>query len=95
LGKLPTVATPTGFLTLDFDRVNPFGSAKLYVEYGNDLVGWTKLEIPSGSGIIGGDIEVTVNSPGSPAPDDVLIKIPTSHESPGGKLFARLSATEQ
>jgi autotransporter-associated beta strand protein len=50
LDKLPLVATPTGFLTLDFDRVTPSSPAKLYVEYGNDLVGWTKVLIPATSG---------------------------------------------
>jgi hypothetical protein len=90
LDKLPLVATPTGFLTLDFDRVNPSSPAKLYVEYGNDLVGWTKVLIPATSGTFGGDLEVVV-TPGTP--DQLLLKIPTTHAS-GGKLFARLSATE-
>ena len=90
LDKLPVVATPTGFLTLDFDRINPSSPAKLYVEYGNDLVGWTKVEIPAASGTFGGDLEVVVTSG---TPDQLLVKIPTTHAS-GGKLFARLSATE-
>jgi fibronectin-binding autotransporter adhesin len=89
LDKLPTVGTPTGFLTLDFDRVNPYAPAKLYVEYGSDLAGWTKLEIPATSGTIGGDIEVVVTSG---TPDQVLVKIPTATHASGGKLFARLSA---
>ena len=92
LGFLPMVATPTGFLTLDFKRVNPYAPAKLYVEYGNDLVGWTKLQI-TGAGTFAGGIVVEVTSPGSPTPDSLLVKIPTSLAF-GGKLFARLSATE-
>ena len=85
------VATPTGFLTLDFDRVNPSSPAKLYVEYGNDLVGWTKVLIPvlaTGTHTIGGDLEVVVTSG---TPDQLLLKIPTTHAS-GGKLFVRLVA---
>jgi len=90
LDKLPTVSNPSGFLQLDFTRENPYAPAKLYVEYGNDLVGWTKLELPASSGTIGGDIEVTVTAG---PPDAVTVKIPTSHAE-GGKLFGRLSATE-
>jgi autotransporter-associated beta strand protein len=91
LGKLPTVATPTGFLTLEFDRVTPYAPAKLYVEYGNDLVGWTKVGPIVGDDTLVGGIVVEVDE-GSP--DGVLIKIPTSLDGGGGKLFARLSAEE-
>jgi hypothetical protein len=90
LNKLPTVSYPSGFLQLDFTRENPYAPAKLYVEYGNDLVGWTKLELPASSGTIGGDIEMTVTAG---PPDAVTVKIPTSHAA-GGKLFGRLSATD-
>ena len=93
LDKLPTLTTPPGFLQLNFTREFPYAPAMLYVEYGTDLSGWTKLLIPDelGTSTIGGDIEVTV---GEGPPDAIQIKIPTSHASPGGKLFARLSATE-
>ncbi len=84
------VSTPTGYLQLAFTRENPYAPAKLYVEYGSDLTGWTKLELPASSGTIGGDIEVTV---AAGPPDTVTVKIPTTHAA-GGKLFARLSATE-
>jgi autotransporter-associated beta strand protein len=90
IDKLPVVATPAGFLTLDFDRVTAHSPAKLYVEYGNDLVGWTKVEIPAASGTFGGDLEVVVTSG---TLDQLLVKIPTIHAF-GGKLFARLSTTE-
>jgi fibronectin-binding autotransporter adhesin len=91
LNKLPTVGTPTGFLTLSFSRVNPYAPAKLYIEYSNNLSTWTKLEIPVASGTIpSSNVEVVV-TPGSP--DAVTVKIPTSHAS-GGKLFGRLSSTE-
>jgi autotransporter-associated beta strand protein len=90
LNKLPAAAVSGGFLTLNFTRVSPYAPAKLYVEYGNNLVGWTKLEIPAASGTIGGDIEVVVSA-GSPNP--VQVKIPTTHAA-GGKLFTRLSSTE-
>lgn len=87
LDKLPAVSNPTGYLQLDFTRVNPYAPAKLYVEYGSDLSGWTKLELPASTGTIGGDIEVTV---AGGTPDAVQVKIPTSHAT-GGKLFTRLS----
>jgi autotransporter-associated beta strand protein len=91
LDKLPVASTPTGFLQLDFTRKNPSAPAKLYLEYGNDLSGWTKLEIPAATGTIGGDIEVTVTAG---PPDAIKIKIPTATHAVAGKLFARLSATE-
>jgi len=90
LGQLPAATTPSGYLQLDFTRENPYSPAKLYVEYGSDLAGWTVLELPASSATIGGDIEVTVTAG---PPDAVTVKIPTTHAS-GGKLFARLSATE-
>jgi len=97
LNKLPTVSTPAGYLQLAFTRENPYTPAKLYVEYGNNLSGWTKMEIPvlsTGLHTIGGDIEVVVNAPGSPSPDTIQVRIPTTHAGGSGKLFARLSATE-
>jgi hypothetical protein len=97
LNKLPTASTPTGYLQLDFTRANPYSPAKLYVEYSSNLTGWTKVEIPAlgtGTHTIGGDISVVVTSPGSPVPDTIQVKIPTSTHASGGKLFARLSATE-
>ena len=93
LDKLPTMGTLPGYLTLDFTRENPYSPAKLYVEYGSDLAGWTNLQIRDDSGTISGsDVEVVV-TPGSPTPDTVTVKIPTTHAS-GGKLFGRLSATK-
>ncbi len=97
LNKLPQVGTPSGYLTLSFSRVNPYAPAKLYVEYSSSLTGWAKVEIPAlgtGTHTIGGNIEVVVTSPGSPSPDTIQVKIPTLTYSSGGKLFARLSATE-
>jgi autotransporter-associated beta strand protein len=91
LNKLPQVGTPSGYLTLSFSRVNPYAPAKLYIEYSINLSTWTKLEIPPASGTIpSSDVEVVV-TPGSP--DAVTVKIPTTHAF-GGKLFGRLSSTE-
>jgi autotransporter-associated beta strand protein len=91
LNKLPKATTPAGYLQLEFTRQNPHAPAKLFLEFGNNLVGWTKLEIPAASGNIGGNIEVTV-TPGPP--DTILIKIPTTHDADTGKLFTRLSVVE-
>jgi autotransporter-associated beta strand protein len=90
LDRLPKVSTPEGFLQLEFTRENPIAPAKLTLEFGNDLSGWTQLEIPQASGTIGDDIEVTIDAG---TPDSITIKIPDSHAE-HGKLFARLSATE-
>jgi fibronectin-binding autotransporter adhesin len=93
LDKLPKPAGNGAFLTLDFQRVNPYAPAKLFVQFGNDLNGWTEVEIPASSGTIilpGDDVEVEVTG-GSP--DEVTVKIPTSYQSASGALFARLRAT--
>lgn len=92
LGLLPVQVNDGTYLKLSFQRVNPLAPAKLYVEYGTDLSGWTRLEVPASSGTIGGDIVVVV-TPGSPT-DSVTVKIPTTHQSASGGLFARLAATE-
>lgn len=89
---LPTPGTETGYLTLHFKRVHDLGPAKLYLQYSNDLNTldpWHVVDLVAGPL---GDI-VVVDVPGSPN-DDVTVKIPTSHASASGKLFARLHATE-
>lgn len=93
LNKLPRPTKNGAFLTLDFQRVNPYSPAKLFVQFGNDLSGWTEVEIPSTTGTIdlpGDDVEVEVTG-GSP--DEVTVKIPASYQSASGTLFARLRAT--
>lgn len=86
------MGTPTSYLMLAFNRVNPHAPARLYIEYSNNLSTWTKLEIPAASGTIpSSDVEVVV-TPGTP--DAVTVKIPATHASSGGKLFGRLSASE-
>ena len=92
-GLLP-VPGAEGGLTMHFNRVNPMGSAHLYLEYSNDLGDgdpWHSEEIPATSGTFGGDITVVI-IPGSPT-DDVTITIPASHGS-AGELFGRLKAVE-
>jgi hypothetical protein len=75
--------------------VNPYSPAKLYVQFGNNLSGWTEYEIPAASNLdIGGGVQVLVSGPGAPTADTVTVKIPTSYESASGTLFARLRATE-
>ena len=89
---LPTTGTEPGYLTLHFLRVHDLGPAKLYLEYSNDLNNidpWHQVDLVNGPL---DDIEV-VDVPGSPN-DDVTVKIPTSHASASGGLFARLQATE-
>ena len=56
-GQAPGGGQDGTYLTLDFTRENPYAPAKLYVEYGDDLAGWTQVEIPAANGTIGGDIE--------------------------------------
>ena len=89
---LPTPGTESGFLTLHFMRVHDLGPAKLYLEYSNDLNQsdpWHAVDLVAGPLA---DI-VVVETPGSPN-DDVTVKIPTTHASANGKLFARLRAAE-
>ncbi len=91
-GKLPVPAKDGAFLILSFKRVNPHSPAKLYVEYGSDLGGWTGHEIPAASNPnIGGGIEVVVVD-NLPDPDQVTVKLPTSLQSSAGTLFVRLRA---
>jgi fibronectin-binding autotransporter adhesin len=93
LDKLPKPTNNGAFLTLDFQRVNPYSPAKLFVQFGNDLSGWTEVEIPASPGTItlpGDDVEVEVTGG---TPDEVTVKIPTSYQSASGTLFARLRAT--
>jgi autotransporter-associated beta strand protein len=93
LDKLPKPTKNGAFLTLDFQRVNLYSPAKLFVEFGNDLSGWTVAEIPATAGTItlpGDDIVVEVTTG---TLDSVKVKIPTSYQSASGALFARLRAT--
>jgi hypothetical protein len=91
LNKLPTATTSPDFLTLQFFRTNPYAPAKLYIEYSTDLTTWTRHEIPENTGTIPmSDIEVIV-IPGPP--DAMTVKIPTTY-AVAGKLFARISSTE-
>jgi len=97
LDKLPVEAKDGGFLTLDFLRVNPYSPAQLFVQFGNDLSGWTEVEVLAATGTInlpGDDVEVEVTSPGAPTPDTVKVKIPASYQSASGALFARLRAVK-
>jgi len=89
---LPTTGTESGYLTLHFLRVHDLGSAKLYLQYSNDLNNtdpWHEVDLVAGPL---GDI-VVVDVPGS-LNDDVTVKIPSSHASTSGALFARLQATD-
>lgn len=89
---LPTTdGVAGGYLTLHFQRVPNLGPAHLILEYSNDLNAgdpWHPVDL---AGPLG-DIVVSV-VPGSPNAA-VTVKIPTSHASPAGTLFARLKASE-
>ena len=89
---LPTVGKETDYLTLHFKRVHDLGTAKLFLEYSNDLNtldAWHAVDLVAGPL---GDI-VVVETPGIPN-DDVTVKVPTTHAAAPGRLFARLHATE-
>ncbi|MCH7226976.1 Ig-like domain-containing protein [Haloferula sp. A504] len=95
LALLPAAATEPGFLALQFQRAGNLGAAKLYVEHGNDLGGWTQLLIPATSTTaphLADGVQVVVAT-GSPN-DTVTVKIPTTLESTSGALFGRLRVTE-
>ncbi len=93
-GLLPVVANDGTFLTLDFERVNPYAPAKLYVQYSNDLVVWTELEIPATSNPDVGGTGVQVEASAATPKETVTVKIPTSYQSASGALFARLRAAD-
>ena len=92
-GKMPTPTEGGGFLNLSFQRVNPYAPAKLYVQFGNNLTGWTELEIPEADSLDLGGTGVQVDVVEGD-PDQVTVKLPTSYQSASGALFARLRAAE-
>lgn len=96
LNKMPIPTVAGGFLTLNFQRAYPYAPAKLYVQFGNALTGWTELLIPDGNdpNLGGTGVEVVVVFGTSPNPDQITVKIPTSYQSTSGSLFARLRAAE-
>ena len=99
VGLLPAAGKNANGLILHFLRVHDIGTAKLYLQYSSNLGTWNDpgVLIPanlSGTGTLGVDIGYVAN-PGSPtaATDDITLTIPTTHAS-AGKLFGRLTATE-
>ena len=96
---LPAAGKSASGLTLHFLRVHDVGTAKLYLQYSSNLGTWNDpgVLVPanlSGTGTLGVDIGYLA-SPATPtaATDDITLTIPTTHAS-GGKLFGRLTATE-
>jgi hypothetical protein len=80
--------------TLAFDREkDSIGVATLTVEYGSTLTAWPGSVIvgASSSPADGNGVVVTVDD--LPTPDEVSVNIPASN-APGGKLSARLKATQ-
>jgi fibronectin-binding autotransporter adhesin len=92
LSLLPTPTVSGGNLTLStFNRVNPKGSAKLFVEYSNDLSAWTPVETATANGVYPtGNITITI---AGTSPQTVSVTV-SSAASASGKLFARLRASE-
>jgi len=91
---ISTTATASGGLTLDFTRnEDSIGEATLTVQYNTDLgTVWSNATIGATSS--GPDANgVTIDIDTGAAPDEVTVNIPASN-SFGGKLFARLKATQ-
>jgi hypothetical protein len=90
IGLLPTVTGASGgFLTVHFTRVlDPGATAKLYLEYSDNLGTWTSVEVPAATGPVSG-VEFTVGTSG--ALYDITAQIPLDSSA---KRFARLVATE-
>lgn len=88
---LPTFAESGGGLTGSFTMINPIAPAQLFVEYTNDLGdldAWNSAEVPTTDGIVivnGVTFDVTGGS--------VSYSIDSANAL-NGKLFSRLSATE-
>jgi hypothetical protein len=97
LGRLPDPSKDGSGLVLEFDMLNSAkrGNAKLSVQWSSDL-GVT--DPWSGNSALVPDEDATVNgvvfdiTPGDPL-NGVKVTIPSS-EGPGGRLFGRLSGTE-
>jgi len=91
LDWLESLTANNGDLTLTFTMRNAEerGDATLSVEYGNDLVGWTKVLIPEDDGItVVGDVTFDVDQ-GDPL-NSVTITIASNAADGEGKIFARL-----
>jgi hypothetical protein len=96
-GLLPTVAETAGGLELSFSCLPTAdrGTAKLYVQHGNDLSTWTPspmgVEVPDANAGATSDVSFLV-TPGTPL-NSVKATI-DSGAAAGGKLFGRLQATK-
>ena len=90
IGLLPTVAGASGgLLTVHFTRVlDPGATAKLYLEYSDDLGTWTSVEVPATTGPVSG-VEFNVGTSGGLY--DITAQIPMDSST---TRFARLAATE-
>ena len=99
VGLMPSAKRVAGTgLVLHFQRAHDNGAAKLYVQDCNNLGTWPSpgVQVPAaldGTGALAGsDIGYAVVR-GTPT-DDITLTIPAATHASGGKLFGRLSATE-
>jgi uncharacterized repeat protein (TIGR02543 family) len=84
-GILPTLdASGADFVFTYYRRAAATGTTQSF-EYGNDLIGWTPLAIPGGSGVV-----VTPDTPSSGI-EQVVITVPKGTNT---KLFGRLQVTK-
>ncbi len=88
----PAMSTNATDLVFNFNRRDDSEAGNtLDFQYGSDLSGWTNATVPTASATVGSaTIALTENADG---PDAISITIPKSL-SAGGKLFARLKASE-
>ncbi len=96
LGLLPSVSKGTGNLTLDFSMRNATvrGSTSLAIEYGTSLEtgSWTTVPVPDTEGeTVDGNVTFDV---GLGSPLNTVTATISADVAEGGKLFARLKATE-
>ena len=82
---LPKLIKTGAVWTFEYDRsdISLSPATVQVVEYGNDLIGWTPITIPTTSA---GSVAIT---PGSPA-DHVVVTLPNL----GGKVMVRLKVTQ-
>jgi regulation of enolase protein 1 (concanavalin A-like superfamily) len=89
LSLLPKVtAVGASSFTTRFTRVLDAGAAHLYLEYSDNLSGWTSVEVPTASGTFSG-INFTVGTVGGLY--DIIAQVPFSST---GRRFTHLVATE-
>jgi autotransporter-associated beta strand protein len=89
---LPAPVVSGGNMTLSFTTPAVTAPAKLFFEYGNNLVGWTPVQVPTANGtFVNGSF--TVTPVGNGTNNSVILTV-NGNASAGGKLFGRFNSQQ-